>query len=347
MMQYTTIPGTTTKISRICLGTMTFGEQNTEDEGHQQLDLAVHHGINFIDTAEMYSSPARQETQGDSERIIGRWLKKGADRSRLVVATKITGPQDYFKYIRNPLNYSPGQIRTAVEQSLTRLQTDYIDIYQLHWPERKTNYFGQLGYNHDPSDTWTDNFFEILHTMQQLIKEGKIHHFGLSNETPWGLMHYLHLAKQHDLPKPVTIQNPYSLLNRTFEIGLAEISVRERVSLMAYSPLGYGLLTGKYHDGSDVRNCRIKKFPKLSRYSNKLSFETAAKYVALAKEHHLKPSQMALAYLLTKPFVGSVIVGATNNEQLLENIQSVDLTIDKEVTREIELIHKSTPNPAP
>lgn len=346
-MKYALLSESDRKVSKICLGTMTFGEQNTQKEAHQQLDLAVDYGVNFIDTAEMYSSPARAETQGDSERIIGRWLKGKALRDRLMVATKITGPLEYFKYIRDPLNFSPSQIRTALEQSLDRLQTDYIDIYQLHWPERKTNFFGARGYEHIPDDSWTDNFGEILFTMDQLIKEGKIRQFGVSNETPWGLMHFIRLAEREGLPKPVTIQNPYSLLNRTYEIGLAEISMREQVGLLAYSPLAYGWLTGKYHDGSDVQNSRITRFPKLARYNHPLASAAAGRYAQLALDHGLRPAQMALAYLLAKPFVGSVIIGATTTRQLKENIMSTELSLDDKIIEEIDAIHKAVPNPAP
>ncbi len=346
-MKYYQIKGLPEKVSRLCMGTMTFGEQNTEKEAFQFLDYAIGEGVNFVDTAEMYSSPARAETQGRSERIVGNWMKERGNRGGITLATKITGPMDYFKYIRNPLNYSPEQIRSALEGSLKRLQTDHIDIYQLHWPERKTNFFGTLGFQPDPDDRWEDNFHEILHTMNGLIKEGKIRHFGVSNETSWGLMHYIGLARLLDLEGPVTIQNPYSLLNRTFEVGLAEISWREQVPLLAYSPLAYGLLTGKYHDHSDVSKSRLKLYPQLSRYSNDKAFEAAGRYISLARAHGLKPAGMALAFLLTRPYVASCIIGATKMEQLKENISSVDEVLDEEVIKAIDEIHRDIPNPAP
>ena len=248
-MIYDKLGNTDLEVSKICLGTMTFGEQNTEAEGHQQMDYAISQGVNFFDTAELYSVPGRAETQGSTERIIGTWFKSRKNRSKVILATKVTGPSDGLKYIRNPLQFTPAQIRIAIEGSLTRLQTDYVDLYQLHWPERKANFFGKRGFVYDENDPWVDNFLDILSTMQELMDEGKIRHFGISNETPWGMMRYLQLAEQHKLPKCVSIQNPYSLLNRTFETGLAEIAIREQAGLLAYSPMAFGLLSGKYHTG--------------------------------------------------------------------------------------------------
>ncbi len=346
-MKYTKISQTDLLVSRICLGTMTFGEQNTEKDAFDQLDYSVANGVNFIDTAEMYSSPARPETQGNSERIIGRWLKSRNSRADLVVATKITGPLEYFKYIRDPLSFSPQQIRSALEGSLRRLQTDYIDLYQLHWPERRTNFFGRRGYVHEPDDMWQDNFLVILQTMDMLINEGKIRHFGVSNETPWGLMRYIELARQHRLPSPVSIQNPYCLLNRTFELGLAEISIRENAGLLAYSPLAYGLLTGKYHKGADISAGRMTLFPKLDRYSNKRAFETAGLYVKVASRYGLSAAQMALAFVTSRPFLTSAIIGATNLDQLEENITSLDLELSEEILKEISAIYEQHPDPAP
>ncbi len=346
-MKYFQINNLPKKVSRICLGTMTFGEQNTEEEAHQFFDYAFEKGVNFIDTAEMYSSPARAETQGSSEAIIGNWMKERGNRKEIILATKITGPLDYFKYIRDPLNFSPGQIRAALEGSLRRLKTDYVDIYQLHWPERKTNFFGKLGFEPDPEDRWIDNFAEIIRTMNDLIREGKILHFGVSNETAWGLMHYIHLAEQLGLEKPVTIQNAYSLLNRTFEVGLAEVAWREQVPLLAYSPLGYGLLTGKYHNQSDVSHSRLKLFPQLSRYSNDRSYEAAGKYIALAKSNGLNPANMALAFILSRPYVASCIIGVTRMEHLIENLLAVDVVLSDDVLKAIDDIHHDRPNPAP
>jgi aryl-alcohol dehydrogenase-like predicted oxidoreductase len=346
-MKYTKFHQTDLKVSRICLGTMTFGEQNTEEEAFEMLDYSVASGINFLDTAEMYASPARAETQGDSERLIGRWLKLRGQRDKWVIATKITGPLDYFRYIRDPLDFSPQSIRHALEESLKRLQTDYVDLYQLHWPERSTNFFGKRGYEHDPEDRWTDNFREIIQTMDVLIREGKIRHYGVSNETPWGLMHFIRLAEQTGLPRPVSIQNPYSLLNRTFETGLAEICIREGVGLMAYSPLAYGLLTGKYHDGSDVSHARMTLYPKLNRYHKEAAFHAAERYIDIAKKFGLSAAQMALAFINSRAFLLSNIIGATTLRQMEENIASIDLELEEGVIEAIDAVHDEMPDPAP
>ncbi|MEM6805401.1 MAG: aldo/keto reductase, partial [Bacteroidota bacterium] len=248
-MKYDFLGNTDLKVSKICLGTMTFGEQNTEAEGHEQLDHAVASGINFIDTAEMYPVVSRAETYGDTERIIGTWLKKRNKRDDVILATKIAGPAPHITWMRNPMGFDRAQIKEALEGSLKRLQTDYVDLYQVHWPERRTNFFGQRGYKHQSNEAWQDNFEEILESVQELIKEGKIRHFGVSNETPWGMHRYLQLADSKALPRVVSVQNPYSLLNRSYETGMAEISIRGKAGLLAYSPLGFGLLSGKYHRG--------------------------------------------------------------------------------------------------
>ncbi len=346
-MKYTILGNTGLKVSKICLGTMTFGEQNTEKEAHEQLDYALAQGINFIDTAELYSVPGRKETQGSTERFIGTWLKRRPDRDKIILATKITGPNAGLSYIRDPLNFSGEQITKALDGSLKRLQTDYIDLYQLHWPERKVNSFGQLGFEYDKDEQWEDNFLEITESLNELLNQGKIRHWGVSNETPWGLMHYLHIAEKHGLKGPVSIQNPYNLLNRSFEVGLAEVSIRENVPLLAYSPLAFGLLSGKYHDGSDVSKARIRMFPKLSRYSSDHIFEIAGKYINIAEKHGLSPAGMALVYVNTRPFVCSTIIGSTTMKQLVENIDSIDVNISGDVLNEIEEVHKMCSNPAP
>ncbi|MCK5699685.1 MAG: aldo/keto reductase, partial [Cyclobacteriaceae bacterium] len=315
-MIYTKLGNTAIEVSKLCLGTMTFGEQNTESEAHEQLDYAVAQGINFIDTAELYSVPGRKETQGSTERYIGSWLKSRSCRERIILATKITGPSLGLSYIRNPLNFSKEQINIAIDGSLQRLQTDYVDIYQLHWPERNVNSFGKLGYEFDENEKWKDNFLEILTSLNELIKQGKIRHCGVSNETPWGVMNFLRKAEQNGLPKPITIQNPYNLLNRSFEVGLAEVSIRENIGLMAYSPMAFGMLSGKYHDGSDVQNSRIKLFPKLPRYSGENTFKVAEMYIKIAKKYGLSPAQMSLAFVNTRPFLCSNIIAATTMDQL-------------------------------
>ena len=346
-MIYNKLGNTNLNVSKLCLGTMTFGEQNSEQEAHAQLNYAIESGINFIDTAEMYSAPGRKETQGSTERIIGSWLKKRSDRDKLIIATKITGPSPGMSYIRNPLNFSSEQIKVAIDGSLKRLQTDYVDIYQLHWPERNVNKFGQLGYEHDDDEKWEDNFLRIIQDLNDLIRQGKIRHWGVSNETPWGLMRFIREAESNGLPKPLTIQNPYSLLNRTYEIGLAEITMREGIGLLAYSPMAYGLLSGKFHNGSDVSKSRIRLYPKLSRYSSEISFDIAQRYVNIALKYGLIPAQMALAYVNTRPFLWSTILGATTMEQLKENIGSIDIRIPDECLKEIEELHLYNANPAP
>ena len=346
-MEYTRLLHTELELSKICLGTMTFGEQNTEKEAHEQLDYAVSKGINFIDTAELYSVPGRKETYGSTEKYIGTWLQNRSDREKLIIATKIVGPSPGLLYIRNPLNHSRAQINEALEGSLRRLQTDYIDLYQVHWPERNSNRFGQLGYNHKEDEQWQNNLLEIVQTMDELIKAGKIRYWGVSNETPWGVMCYLKLAELHGLPKPITIQNPYSLLNRTFEVGLAEISMREEIGLLAYSPLAFGLLSGKYHDGSDISNSRLTLFPKLARYSGALAHQIAMKYIELSRSAGISPNQLALAYVHSRPFLWSTIIGATTMTQLKDNIDSINIRLSKEVIDEIEHLHKEHSNPTP
>jgi aryl-alcohol dehydrogenase-like predicted oxidoreductase len=346
-MKYSEFGATGLKVSKLCLGTMTFGEQNTEAEAHEQLNFAIDSGINFIDTAEMYSVPGRKETQGSTERFIGSWLKDRSDRDKLVIASKIAGPSAGLSYIRNPLNFSKAQINTAIEGSLRRLQTDYVDIYQLHWPERNVNNFGQLGYKHDENEAWEDNLLEVIQSLSAQVQAGKIRHWGLSNETPWGVMSFLRRADENNLPRPVSIQNPYNLLNRSYEVGLAEISMRESIGLLAYSPLAFGMLTGKFHDGSDVTQARLTLFPKFSRYSAPVVHDVAGQYVDIARRYGLSPTQMALAYVNSRPFLWSNIIGATNIDQLRENIESVNITLGPDILKEIGEVHKINSNPAP
>lgn len=346
-MQYTTLGNTNLKVSKICLGTMTFGQQNTEADGYEQMDYALARGINFFDMAEMYAIPARAETQGSTERIVGTWLKSRNKRNEVVIATKIVGPSPAMLHIRNPLHINREQILQAVDGSLERLQTDFIDLYQIHWPERQTNFFGKLGFEYDPNDPWKDNFLEILETIYDLIKARKIRYFGVSNETAWGLMHFLHLADKHLLARCVSIQNPYSLINRTFEINLAEIAIREKVSLLAYSPLAFGKLSGKYHNGTSEPTARINQFPQYTRYNSEEATRAIARYLEIAKAHGLNPAQMALAFVNSRPFVTSNIIGATTMTQLKENIASTEVELSAEVLQEIEAVHKAIPNPAP
>ena len=344
-MKYTHIPKTDIKVSKICLGTMTFGEQNTEEEGHQQLDYALSQGVNFIDTAEMYSVPGRKETQGSTERIVGSWLKN-QKREDLVLATKITGPNPYFEYIRKDLSFSKENILNSVENSLKRLQTDYIDIYQLHWPERQSNFFGRRNFVWNENDPWKENFLEIIETLDGLVKSGKIRHYGLSNETPWGVMKHLGVSDREGLTRCKTIQNPYSLLNRLYEIGLAEVGMREEVGLLAYSPLGFGVLSGKYLKEKPA-DARITLFPQFARYNNKYASKLTQLYYDLAQANGMSLAQMALAFVNQQPFVTSNIIGATKMDQLKENISSIDIELSKDLLREIDKIQETQPNPAP
>jgi aryl-alcohol dehydrogenase-like predicted oxidoreductase len=326
---------------------MTWGKQNTEAEGHAQLDYAFERGINFIDTAELYPVPAEARTQGRTSEIIGTWLKKTGHRDRVIIASKIIGRvSDYTAHIRST-GFSPASIREAVDKELKRLQTDYIDLYQLHWPERLTNTFGKRGYEHDPTDPWKDNFNEILHTLEGIIREGKIRKIGLSNEKAWGTMRFLEESKTHSLPRMITIQNAYSLLNRTFEGDLAEISIRENIGLLAYSPMAFGVLSGKYLKGTAKENARLKLFPKLTRYSSLQSTEATKRYFKIAEDNHMTLAQMALAFVNQRPFVTSNIIGATTLEQLKENIESIHVTLDYEVVKAINDVHAEIPNPAP
>ena len=344
-MRYTKLPNTEINVSKLCLGTMTWGEQNTEAEGHAQLDYAIEQGINFIDTAELYSVPGRAETYGSTERIIGSWLKNRGKRDDLIIASKIVGPAEMSKHIRTG-GYTKAEFKDAIHKSLKRLQTDYIDLYQLHWPERNTNYFGKLGYTHDPQEQWQDNFNEIVQYLQEFIQEGLIRHVGLSNETPYGLSRYLEESRK-GLPKMITVQNPYSLLNRKDEIGLTEIMHREEVGYLAYSPMAFGALSGKYINGTDTPESRINKFPRFSRYSNEQAVAATKRYQEVAKKHNLSLAQMALAFVTDRPFMTANIIGATSIAQLKENISSIDLKLMSEVLDDIEAIHTAMPNPAP
>ncbi len=324
---------------------MTWGQQNTEAEGHEQIDYALDQGVNFIDTAEMYSVPADPKTQGSTERIIGTWLKKTGRRDEIVLASKITGPAEMASHIRPKLGFHKEAMNDAINKSLERLQTDYIDLYQLHWPERNTNFFGKLGYEHDDSEEWEDNFQEVLENLKALVKEGKIRHIGLSNETPYGLMRFLEESKK-DLPKVVTVQNPYNLLNRKDEVGLTEILHRENVGLFPYSPLGMGTLSGKHLDGIQP-NTRLSLFPQYKRYSNDQAVEATRRYKKLADKHSMSLTKMSLAFVNQQPFVTSNIIGATTMEQLKENVESINVELSEDILKEINEIHEAIPNPAP
>lgn len=346
-MNYTTLPNTDIKISKICLGTMTFGNQNSEVEAHSQLDYAVERGINFLDTAEMYPIGGNAEIFGSTERHIGSWLHKigASEREKLVVATKIAGPNRGLEYIRQPLDFSKKSIHEAVELSLRNLQTDYIDLYQMHWPERVMNMFGKRGVT-ELDTKWQDNFFEVLSVYDGLIKEGKIKHIGVSNENPYGVMKFLNESENHSLPRIATIQNPYSLLNRLFEVGLSEICMRENVGLLAYSPLAFGFLSGKYLNGYP-ENSRMKLFPNFVRYTNENCFKATKLYKDLAEANGLTLVQLAEAFVNQQSFVTATIIGATSLEQLKENIDAFEVILSNEILSEIDRIQEIHPNPAP
>lgn len=342
-MKYEKLPQSDIEVSKICLGTMTFGKQNSQIEGHQQLDYAIEKGINFIDTAELYPVPAEAETYGETERIIGNWLKH-KKRSSIILASKIAGPGDYTQHIRKT-GFSKSALVAALDNSLQRLQTDYIDLYQLHWPERFTNTFGIRGYRHNSNEKWEDNFQEILQTLKGFISDGKIRHIGLSNENPWGVMRFLEESK-NDLPRMITIQNPYSLINRQFEVGNAEISMRENIGLLAYSPLACGVLSGKYIKGEDQPNSRLNLFKKFTRYSSDQSTQATNKYLELANKLGISLTHMALAFVNKQPFVTSNIIGATTMHQLKENISSIDFDLDHQTINDINKIHAEIPDPS-
>lgn len=346
-MQHRPLGHTGIDVSVLCLGTMTFGEQNTEAEAHAQLDRAIGAGINFIDTAEMYPVPPRAETQGRTESYLGSWLAARGCRDRIILATKVAGPGDWINWLRGGGHrLDRRNIEAALDASLQRLRTDYVDLYQLHWPDRETNFFGKLGF----SPAQEDNSVPLLETLEvlgDLVKAGKVRAVGVSNETPWGLMQYLRLAERRGLPRMASIQNPYSLLNRTFEIGLAEVAIREQCGLLAYSPLGFGMLSGKYMGGQRPAGARLTLFERFSRYSNPESERATAKYVELARGHGLDPAQMALAWVTGRPFTTSNIIGATTLEQLDADIASIDLDLSDDLIAEIEAIHQTQPNPAP
>ncbi len=335
-------------VSALALGTMTFGEQNTPEEAFRLLDMAVDHGVNLLDAAELYPIPPRAETYGETERILGRWLKKSGKRDRVLVATKVCGPTDWCPHIREgKARLDRRQIIAACEASLQRLGVETIDLYQTHWPERRTNFFGRLGFEVPQEEEDTTPLEETLEALTRLVEEGKVRAVGVSNETPWGLMRHLALAEAHGFVRIASIQNPYNLLNRTFEIGLAEIAWREEVPLLAYSPLAFGVLTGKYLGGARPEGARLTRFPHYTRYSSPEAEQAAEAYVRLARAAGLSPAQMAIAYLRTKPFVASVILGATTPAQLAENLGAAELTLPDEVIAAIEAIHRQHPSPAP
>jgi aryl-alcohol dehydrogenase-like predicted oxidoreductase len=349
-MQYKALGQSGILVPEICLGTMTFGEQNTQAEGFAQLDYALAHGINFWDTAEMYPVPPKPETQGSTEQVIGNWLAQHGGRDKIILASKIAGPSQGGSQIRNgQTRFIASEIESALDGSLKRLQTDYIDLYQLHWPQRPANFFGTLGYGNaeanDPREVTA--LEETLVALSDEVKKGRIRHIGLSNETPWGTLKFLHLAEKLGLEKIVSVQNPYSLLNRSYEIGMSEIAKYEGVGLLAYSPLAFGYLTGKFRHGARPANARVTLYSRFSRYSNPESEWATEQYAQLAEQHCLSLTQLALAFIKQQFFVSSTIIGATNLDQLKENIDAFNIDLSAEQLQGIEAIHRQQPNPAP
>lgn len=347
-MQYRKLGNTEIDVSVICLGTMTWGQQNTREQAFEQMDYAISQGVNFFDTAELYAIPPQAGTYGRTEEIIGEWLQARGAREQIVLTSKVAGPgEEWIPHIRGgKTRFDRGDITLALDASLKRLQTDYLDLYQLHWPQREANYFGKLGFE-VPAEEHITPILETLEALGEQVKAGKIRHIGLSNETPWGVMQFLYYAEQAGLPRIVSVQNPYSLLNRTYEVGLAEVSWREQVGLLAYSPLGFGVLSGKYLHGAQPDGARLSLFPDYTRYSNPAAVAATEAYVALARKHGLEPSQMALAYVNGRPFLTSTIIGATTMEQLRSNVDSINLHLSDEVLSAIEEIHNAHANPSP
>lgn len=348
-MHYRKLGNTNIDVSLIAMGTMTFGEQNTEEEAFEQLDYAFEQGINFYDVAEVYAIPPRAETFGASEMILGNWLDQRGLRDQIILATKVTGRGDRNKgieHVRDGARLNATQIKQAVEGSLKRLKTDRIDLYQVHWPERMTNFFGRLGYEHVAEE---DNVSieETLSALNDLVKEGKVLHIGLSNETPWGVMEYTRAAIANDYPRMASIQNPYNLLNRTYEIGLAEISVREQMGLLAYSPLAFGVLTGKYLGGARPAKGRITVYDRFKRYNSPYADQATQAYADLARANGLSLVELAMAFIHQQAFVTANIIGATTMEQLKENIATVDVVLSDDVMTEVNTIHHQYCNPAP
>ena len=344
-MNYKKLGNTDINVSTICLGTMTWGEQNNQNEAFEQMDYSLDNGVNFWDTAELYAVPPKAETYGHTETIIGNWFEKTKKRKDVILASKVGGPSR--KYMRNGENSFTGKnLENALHGSLKRLKTDYIDLYQLHWPERNVNNFGRLGYEHKEND-W-NNFEDVLENLKKFIKEGKIRYVGLSNETPWGVMNYLQLAKDKDLPRMMSIQNPYSLLNRSYEVGLAEVSIRENIGCLSYSPLASGYLTGKYRNKQFPKGSRMERdFDFWTRYRKPNMEEAVEDYYKISQKFKLDMSQMSIKFCEVQDFMTSVIIGATTMEQLKTNVESVKVNLDSEVIKEINNVQKKYPNPCP
>ena len=346
-MKFKTLGDTNLKVSLICLGTMTWGEQNTQEEGFEQMDYAIEREINFFDTAELYAIPPKATTYGKTEEIIGNWFKERKNRKKIILASKIAGPG--LKWIRGGgAQFSEKSIESALHDSLRRLKTDYIDLYQLHWPERNVNNFGDLDYEHNENEKSWNSFESILKVLKKFIDQGKIRYIGLSNETPWGFLKFLRIAEEQKLPRVVSVQNPYSLVNRSYEVGMSEISMREKTGLLAYSPLAGGYLTGKYRNNQIPKNSRMDLYyNNYSRYHSRRTYDAVDEYFKIAKKCKISLTKLSQAFVNSRDFVTSNIIGATTMEQLKENIDSINISLDENIVNEINSVHEKIPNPAP
>ena len=345
-MKFKKLGTTDLNVSLICLGTMTWGTQNSEKDAFEQMDYSLGQGVNFFDTAEIYSVPPTPESYGKTEKMIGNWFEKRKNREKIILASKVAGHG--CEWIRGGgNNFTEKKIGEAIDESLKRLKTDYIDLYQLHWPERNTNYFGTRDYKHDEKESDWNDFESILQALDKYIKSGKIRYVGMSNETPYGLSRYLELSKNKNLPRMMSVQNPYSLVNRTYEVGMSEISIREKCGLLVYYPLAAGALSGKYRNGEMPKNTRMSLFKGWERHLNPLAMKAYDEYYKLAKECKVTMVQLAQAFVNSRPFVTSNIIGATTMDQLKENIQSVEIELTSEMMDKINLIHNNNPNPSP
>ena len=345
-MKFKKLGNTNLNVSLICLGTMTWGTQNSEEEAFEQMDYSFEQGVNFFDTAELYSVPPTAESYGKTEKIIGNWFKKKKNREKIILASKVAGPG--CEWIRGGgNNFTEVKMQSAIDDSLKRLQTDYIDLYQLHWPERSTNCFGRREFVFREDEREWNDFLSILQALEKFIKSGKIRYIGVSNETPYGLSKYLELSSKKNLPRMMSVQNPYSLVNRTYEIGMSEISIREKCGLLVYYPLAAGALSGKYRNGKMPKNSRLALFKGWERMINPLAMKAYDEYHNLARESNLSMVQLAQAFVNSRPFVTSNIIGATTMEQLKENINSIEIELNDEIIEKINLIHNNNPNPSP
>ena len=348
-MKYRKLGSTNIDVSVICLGTMTWGEQNTEKQAFEQMDYAVDKGINFFDTAEIYSVPTKAETCGLTEEYIGNWFKEKKNRNKVFLASKVASKANYVTWLREggpSLGFDIKNMAKAIEGSLKRLKTDYIDLYQLHWPERNVPKFGELDFSYNPDDIHWTNFEQVLENLNKFIKEGKIRYVGVSNETPWGLMNFLQISKNKNLPKMESIQNVYNLVNRVFDIANSEVSIYEKCGLLAYSPLAGGRLSGKYLNGAQPSNARYTLWGKrFSRHATERGDRAISQYCQIAEKYGIEPCKMALSFVNNRPFVTSNIIGATTMPQLKENIDSINIELSDDILKEIQNIHELDPNP--